>query len=65
MTDAEGKQSTSKQWYDPELRIITREELPGGFYRELKSIAVAPQPPALFSVPADYKRVEAPAPGQQ
>ena len=65
MTDAEGKQSTSKQWYDPELRIITREELPGGFYRELKSIEVAPQPPALFSVPADYKRVEAPAPEQQ
>lgn len=65
MTDAEGKQSASKQWYDPELRIITREELPGGVYRELKSIEVAPQPPALFSVPADYKRVEAPAPGQQ
>ncbi len=65
MTDAEGKQSTSKQWYDPELRIITREELPGGFYRGLKSIEVAPQPPALFTAPADYKRVEAPASGQQ
>jgi hypothetical protein len=64
-TDTNGKQNTSNQWYDPELRIITREELPGGYYRELKNIQVAPQPPALFTAPADYKRVEAPAPGQQ
>jgi hypothetical protein len=64
-TDADGEQNASQQWYDPELRIITREELPGGFYRELKSIEVAPQPPVLFTVPADYQRVEAHAPGQQ
>jgi hypothetical protein len=65
ITDPEGKQITSRQWYDPELRIITREELPGGFYREINSIEVAPQAPALFTVPPDYKRVEAPASGQK
>ena len=65
VTRADGEQKVSQQWYDPELRIVTREELPGGFFRELKNIEVAPQPPALFTVPGDYQRVEAPAPGQQ
>jgi len=55
----------STQWYDPELRIITREELPGGYFRELKSIEIGPQPPALFKAPADYKQVETSTSGQQ
>jgi hypothetical protein len=65
VTRPDGEQQVSQQWYDPELRIVTREELPGGLFRELKRIEVGPQPPALFTVPADYQRVEAPAPGQQ
>lgn len=63
-TYADDKQDTSTQWYDLELQIIIREELPGGFFRELKSIKVAPQPPALFRVPVDYKRADVPEPGQ-
>ena len=65
MTDADGKKDVSTQWYDPELRIITREELHGGYFRELKSIEIAPQPPALFTAPADYKQVETSTSGKQ
>jgi hypothetical protein len=53
--DAESMQST--QWYDPELQIAIREELPGGYFRELRDIRVAPQPDHLFMVPANYQRV--------
>ena len=47
----------STQWYDPELQIAIREELSGGYFRELRDIRVAPQPDHLFTVPADYQRV--------
>ena len=53
--DGEAMQST--QWYDPELQIAIREELPGGYFRELRDIRVAPQPDHLFTVPANYQRV--------
>jgi hypothetical protein len=54
----DGKKQTTTQWYDPELKIAVREELPGGYFREITNIRVAPQPPALFQVPAGYRRVE-------
>ncbi len=57
-TRADGKKETTTQWYDPELQIAIREELPGGFFREITNIRVAPQAPDLFQVPADYRRVE-------
>jgi hypothetical protein len=57
-TTPDGKQQTTTQWYDPELQISVREELPGGYFREITNIRVAPQAPGLFQVPAGYRRVE-------
>jgi hypothetical protein len=54
----DGKNETTTQWYDPELRITVREELPGGFIREIRHIRVAKQPATLFQVPEDYLCVE-------
>ena len=58
-TRSDGESMQSTQWYDPELQISIREELPGGYFRELRDIKVGPQPDHLFSVPADYTRVTA------
>lgn len=57
-TQPDGKQRTSTQWYDPELQIAVREEMPGGYFREIRDIRVAPQAASLFEVPAGYQRVE-------
>jgi len=57
ITGPEGKPVQSTRWYDPELQIAIREELSGGYFRELRDIRVAPQPDHLFTVPANYKRV--------
>lgn len=61
----------SSQWYDPELKIVIREELPGGYFRELSNIQLAEQPEQLFQVPDGYRQMEitppklAPAAGGQ
>jgi len=57
ITQPDGESMQSTQWYDPELQIAIREELSGGYFRELRDIRVAPQPENLFTVPADYQRV--------
>jgi outer membrane lipoprotein-sorting protein len=49
---------TSHQWYDPELKIAIREEIPGGYVREFRNIQVGPQPAELFSIPAGLTKVE-------
>lgn len=54
----EGKKEITTQWYDPQLQIAIREQLPGGLFRELKDIDVAPQPQTLFDVPEGYRQVE-------
>jgi hypothetical protein len=54
----------TSQWYDPQLKLSVREEFPGGFVRELKSIRIGDQPDHLFSVPAGYTRMEMPQQGQ-
>jgi len=54
----DGKKDISTQWYDPELRIAVREELSGGFVREIRRIRVEDQPATLFQVPMDYRLVE-------
>ncbi|MBN2887420.1 MAG: hypothetical protein JXM75_12005 [Chromatiaceae bacterium] len=60
---APGQQAVSTfQWYDPELKLLVREEFPGGAVRELTNIRVGAQPDELFSVPAGYRRVEMPQP---
>jgi len=55
MTRSNGETMRSQQWYDPELNMAIREELPGGYSRELTNIQVATQPASLFQVPADYQ----------
>ena len=47
-------------WVDRGLGMPVREELPGGYVRELRDIQEAPQDPTLFQVPAGYKRIELP-----
>lgn len=44
-------------WFDPELRVVVREEIPGGIRRELRDIKVGPVDPALFEPPAGYTQV--------
>lgn len=57
----DGEPMLSTQWYDPELRIVIREELPGGYFRALRNIRVAPQPKNLFEVPAGYRQLTIPS----
>jgi hypothetical protein len=58
ITEADGKTHITKQWYDPQLRIAVREEMPGGYFREIRDIRIGPQPPGLFEIPPGYQRVE-------
>lgn len=58
MTRADGQQMTSTQWYDPELKMSIREEMQGGFIRELREIKTGKQDKKLFKIPAGYKKVE-------
>jgi hypothetical protein len=53
-----GKSTISYQWYDPALKIAIKEELPGGYIRELKNIVVSRQSDNLFSVPDDFVKME-------
>jgi len=57
-TRPDGQQLSSKQWYDPELGLTIREEVPGGFIRELQNIKTGRQDKKLFAIPAGYKKVE-------
>ncbi len=45
-------------WFDPELRVVVREDMPGGITRSLEDIRVGPLEAALFEPPAGYTRVE-------
>lgn len=47
-------------WVDRGLGMPVREELPGGYVRELRDIQEGPQDPSLFEVPNDYERIELP-----
>ena len=51
-----GQKIESQQWYDPKLKMVIREALPGGYVRELKNIKVAKQNKKLFKVPSGYKK---------
>ena len=44
--------------HDPELKIAVREELSGGYFREIRNIRVEKQSATLFQVPMDYRLVE-------
>lgn len=53
-----GQSLTGRQWYDPVLDTLLREELPDGAVRELKKIEIGDLPAELFSVPTGYMRIE-------
>lgn len=55
-----GQKIISQQWYDPKLKMVIREVLPGGYVRELKNIKVTKQEKKLFKVPSDYKKENIP-----
>ena len=56
-------ESRTFQWYDPELKLVIRQEFPGGIVNELKNIEVGKQPDELFVVPSDYTRMSTPPAG--
>ncbi|MCW8922324.1 MAG: DUF4412 domain-containing protein [Gammaproteobacteria bacterium] len=58
MSRPDGSNMKSYQWYDAGLKIAIKEELPGGYVRELKNIKLSKQPDALFKVPEGYKKIE-------
>lgn len=51
-----GQNIKSQQWYDPRLKMVIRESLPGGYVRELKNIKIAKQKKSLFAVPKGYTK---------
>jgi len=55
----------SEWWYDPELKLILREALPGNTLRRLQNIATGPVDPALFTVPDGWQRLTAQTPPRQ
>ncbi len=61
MMGEQGDAIRSLQWYDPELNIALRQELPGGFVRELRNLSIAPQPAELFTLPGGYRLLPPPS----
>ncbi len=58
-----GQGPLSGAWYyDPELRVELREELPTGEVRSLRNIVVGAVDPAAFSVPTGWTEITAPQP---
>lgn len=58
-----GEPALAGAWYyDPELRVELREELPTGESRSLRNIVVGPVDPAAFAVPAGWTEVSPPGP---
>lgn len=49
-------------YYDPELRVELREELPSGEIRALRNIVVGAVDPAAFTVPAGWSKISPPQP---
>jgi hypothetical protein len=64
MTRPDGQSEKTFQWYDPEIGIIIKEVMPGGYIRELKDIKLGKQPANIFEVPADYKKVQSAMPAK-
>lgn len=54
----DGQSVKSFQWYDTKLKIAIKEDLAGGFSRELKNIKESSQPDKLFSVPSGYMKID-------
>jgi len=56
-SQSDGAVQESYRWYDQQLNLDIREELPSGYIRELRNIKVGEQDPGLFKVPAGFKKV--------
>ena len=52
-----GQSQVARQWYDPQLKIVIREEMDGGYLRELNNIKVGKQDKSLFVIPQGFKKV--------
>ena len=50
----------SYQWYDPRLKLVVKEELPGGYVRKLNGLRIGDQPEKLFQVPQGYRSAKLP-----
>lgn len=61
--NASDQSMQAMQWYDPELKIALRQDVPGGYTRELRNVRIGKQPDTLFQIPADYHKVDGPVPG--
>ncbi|HEX5037781.1 MAG TPA: hypothetical protein VFX30_11530 [bacterium] len=60
--DVGGKKLSTTIWKAKDLNgVVIRNIGESGAGMELKNIVVAAQPPSLFEVPADYKKMELPA----
>jgi len=57
--------NTGSWWFDPELRVVVREDLPGGEIRRLDEITVGAVDPALFQVPEGWKEQDVPPPASE
>ena len=56
-TQAPGRETlTGGWWFDPELRVVVREDLPGGEIRRLENITLGGVDPSVFQVPADWTK---------
>ncbi len=58
MHTPDGSVERGLQWYDPRLNTAIRQEMPGGYLRELTNIREGEQPAHLFTTPSDYKKVD-------
>lgn len=58
-THPSGQNQLSRQWYDTQLKMVIKEERPGGFLRELKNIKVKKQDRKLFRLPDNYRKLAA------
>ncbi|MBF0283771.1 MAG: hypothetical protein HQL51_04865 [Magnetococcales bacterium] len=63
---AQGGTSTRRWqlWVDPRLKIAIREEYGDGLTVELLNIREEPQSPALFEIPAGFRRLASPQEGE-
>lgn len=57
LTGPSGLKNVSRQWYDPQLKIVIREEMEGGYLRELNNIKVGKQNKKLFVLPQGFTKI--------
>lgn len=62
ITAPDQPENSGSWWFDPELRVVVLEELPGGEIRRLENITVGPVDPALFLLPDGWVKQAPPAP---